>query len=160
VRRRAAGHRHGTISLEDLDMTDPTRPTHDPSGGRGLRRLAILGSPMTRPIAGRRLFPLYGVLHHVGRRTGREYSTPVVVRATDDAVYVPLPFGERTDWYRNARAAGGARVTWKGADHWLSTPVIVDRDAAAPGFHRAMLAMMRGAGIGHVVKFDPIRLSR
>jgi deazaflavin-dependent oxidoreductase (nitroreductase family) len=137
-------------------MTDPAGPIRGPSGGRGLRRLAILGGPATRPIAGRRLFPLYGVLHHVGRRSGQRYATPVVVRSTDDAMYIPLPFGERTDWYRNARAAGGVRITWKGTDHWLGAPVIVDRDAAAPGFHRAMMAIMRGVGIGQVVRFDPI----
>jgi len=121
-----------------------------------MRRLAILGGPSTRPISGRRWLPLYGVLHHVGRRSGREYATPVVVRATSDAVYVPLPFGEATDWYRNAVAAGGVRTTWKGADHWLANPVVVSRDAAGPAFHRVMRGLMRIAGIEQVVRFDPL----
>jgi deazaflavin-dependent oxidoreductase (nitroreductase family) len=148
-------------------MSDPESPTDrrrivDPgsrnavAGDGRLRRLAILGGPVSRPIAGRRLFPLYGVLHHVGRRTGRTYDTPVVVRVTDEAVYVPLPFGERTDWYRNARAAGGSWVTWKGAYHWLGRPVVVDRGAAGSGFSRLMQQVMRIARIEQVVRFDPI----
>jgi deazaflavin-dependent oxidoreductase (nitroreductase family) len=121
-----------------------------------LRRLAVLGGPSTRPISGRRWFPLYGVLHHVGRSSGRAYATPVVVRGTPSAVYVPLPFGERTHWYRNARAAGGVRVTWKGRDQWLAAPVIVEREAAREGFDRVMLGLMRMAGIEQVVRFDPV----
>jgi deazaflavin-dependent oxidoreductase (nitroreductase family) len=136
-------------------MSDPISPAHAPAGD-GLRRLAIAGGPLTRPIAGRRLVPLYGVLHHVGRRSGREYATPVVVRATREAFYVPLPFGERTDWYRNARAAGGVRVTWKGVDRWLADPVVVDSATAAPGFNRVMQAIMRGVGIDQFVRFGPI----
>jgi deazaflavin-dependent oxidoreductase (nitroreductase family) len=131
--------------------------THDQaqSLGRGrMRRLAILGGPSTRFMAGRRAFPLYGVLHHIGRRTGREYASPVVVRGGDDAVFVPLPFGDGTDWYRNALAAGGLRVTWKGQGRWLANPVIVEREAAAAGFNRIMRALMRFARIRQVVRFD------
>jgi deazaflavin-dependent oxidoreductase (nitroreductase family) len=92
----------------------------------------------------------------VGRRSGREYHTPVVVRGAPDGTYVPLPFGERTDWYRNARAAGGVRTTWKGGDHWLANPMVVDRDEARAGFNRLMVWLMRLAGIEQVVRFDPL----
>lgn len=134
-------------------MTD----TPPPAARHGrVRRLALLGGPTTRPISGRRWFPLYGVLHHVGRRSRREYATPVVIRSTRTATFVPLPFGERTDWYRNALAAGGVRVTWKGRDHWLADPRIVDRAAAATGFSPLMRSLMRLAGIEQVVRFEAI----
>jgi hypothetical protein len=45
-------------------------------------------------------------------------------------------------------------VTWKGRDRWLANPVIVGRDAAGAGFNRVMLALMRIARIGQVVRFD------
>jgi deazaflavin-dependent oxidoreductase (nitroreductase family) len=138
----------------DRRLTDDGgRPIAEGGGGR-LRRLAIVGGPATLPIAGRRAFPLYGVLHHVGRRTGRTFDTPVVVRATEDAVYVPLPFGDRTDWYRNARAAGGTWVTWKGTDHWLARPVVVELEATGSGFNGLMREIMRFARIDKVVRFD------
>jgi deazaflavin-dependent oxidoreductase (nitroreductase family) len=121
-----------------------------------VRRLAVLGGPSTRPISGRRWFPLYGVLHHIGRRSGREYATPVVVRSTAEGTWVPLPFGESTDWYRNARAAGGLRVTWRGRDHWLADPTVVSREAANGAFNGLMRTLMRVAGIEFVVRFEPI----
>jgi len=120
-----------------------------------MRRLAILGGPTTRPISGRRFFPLYGVIHHIGRKSGAKYSTPVVVRQAADAIYVPLPFGERTDWYRNARAAGGVRVTWKGSDRWLGAPTIIGRSSARDAFNPVMQSLMGFAGIELVVRFDP-----
>lgn len=121
-----------------------------------MHRLAILGGPTTRPISGKRWFPLYGVLHHVGRRSGREYATPVVVRSTPAGTYVPLPFGDGTDWYRNARAAGGVRTTWKGRDHWLADPHVVDRAAAADAFNPLMRTLLRAAGVDSFVRFEPI----
>ena len=121
-----------------------------------MRRLALLGGPTTRPISGRRFFPLYGVIHHVGRKSGTEYSTPVVIRKAPGAIYVPLPFGEQTDWYRNSVAAGGVRATWKGRDHWLAKPTIVERGSASKGFNIVMRGLMRVAGIDLVVRFEPM----
>jgi deazaflavin-dependent oxidoreductase (nitroreductase family) len=134
-------------------MTSIHRP--DP-GLRRVRRLALLGGPWTRPVSGKRWLPLYGVLHHVGRKSGREYHSPVVVRSTPTATYVPLPFGERTDWYRNALVAGGVRTTWKGAELWLSDPQVIDRADASDGFNGVMRGLMRLAGIEAVVRFDAI----
>lgn len=129
-------------------------PTTASSRGSRVRRLALLGGPSTRPISGRRWFPLYGVLHHVGRKSGREYATPVVIRAGDDAIYVPLPFGPGTDWYRNALAAGGVRATWKGRDLWLGQPRVVGRRASGDGFNRVMRWLMDRADIDVLVRFE------
>ena len=97
--------------------------------------------------------PLYGLLHHVGRRSGRPYATPVVVRTHDGSVYVPLPFGERTDWYRNAVAAGEVRLTWNGAERRLTGAQIIARTEAGPAFRSWMHAAMRMVGIERVVRF-------
>lgn len=118
------------------------------------RRLVLLGGPTTRPISGKRFFPLYGLIHHVGRTSGHEYTTPVVVRRAGDTVYVPLPFGERTDWYRNSVAVGGVRATWKGSQLWLADASIVEATATDAAFNRVMRAIMRFVGIEKVVRFD------
>lgn len=135
-------------------------PTSDATPQQGsretsrMRRLAILGGPTTRPISGKRLFPLYGLIRHVGRRSGRLYSTPVVVRRAGDDIFVPLPFGERTDWYRNAVAASGVRATWKGEEHWLASPTVVETTSARAAFNPLMRGLMRFAGITQVVRFE------
>lgn len=84
-------------------------------------------APLAKAFAGRPWFPLWGVLHHVGRRSAKQYAIPValvpVVR--DDLFLIGLPWGARTNWARNVLAAGGATVTWKGRDHHAHNPRLV-----------------------------------
>ena len=95
-------------------------------------------------------------IHHIGRKSGSESSTPVVVRQVAGRFYVPLPFGDGTNWYRNAVAAGGVRVTWKGRDHRFTNPILVDFDTASHSFTRVMRAMMRTSGMAQFVRFDAV----
>src|SRR5262245_47805752 len=81
------------------------------------RSLTRLFNPLVLLLAGTPFLPLYGVITHHGRRSGRTFRTPVVVRPTADGFVVPMPWGERTDWYRNVRAAGACVIRWKGRDY-------------------------------------------
>ena len=77
----------------------------------GFRLATRLFNPLAMLLAGTRIFPLYGVLEHRGRRSGKLFRTPVVVRPTVDGFVVPMPWGEGTDWYRNVKAA--ATSPWR-----------------------------------------------
>lgn len=92
--------------------------------------------------AGTRFFPLYGVIEHRGRRTGRIFHTVVVVRPFADGFVVPMPWGERTDWYRNVRAAGGCAIRWKGRYHSVDRPETVDTHAVMTAFNNFERAFM------------------
>jgi hypothetical protein len=65
-------------------------------------------NPSALWIVGRRRM-YYGVLHHVGRRSGNPYVTPVVAKMTAEGVIIPLPYGAETDWCRNVLARVAAR---------------------------------------------------
>ena len=56
-------------------------------------------------IAGRRLSPVAFMLHQ-GRRSGRQYRTPVMPLPLRDGFLVSLPYVPRRDWVRNVLAAG------------------------------------------------------
>lgn len=109
--------------------------------------LARLVNPLVLRLAGTRLLPLYGVLQHQGRRSGKLFSTPVVVRPTADGFVVPMPWGETTDWYRNVRAAGGCTIRWKGRDYVMVEPEVIDAAAAQKTFPALQWAGMRRFGI-------------
>jgi deazaflavin-dependent oxidoreductase (nitroreductase family) len=98
-------------------------------------------------LAGTRLLPLYGVIEHHGRRSGKAYRTPVVVMPTSDGFMVPMPWGERTDWYRNVRAAGGCVLRWKGRDYDMVQPELIDNPASVRAsfgaFEWAMMRILR-----------------
>src|SRR5438105_1216430 len=104
-------------------------------------------NPLVLLLAGTRFLPLYGVVTHRGRRSGKAYRTPVVVRPTSDGFIVPLPWGESTDWYRNVRAAGECVIRWKDRDYALVQPEVIDPRALAAAFSPVELALMRRLAI-------------
>ena len=88
---------------------------------------------LARPLAGRRIFPLWAVLEHRGRTTGTVRRTPVVALRAEGGFIIPMPFGPSTQWTQNVLAVGGARLTWKGRDWQVGDPQVVGfEDAAGP----------------------------
>jgi deazaflavin-dependent oxidoreductase (nitroreductase family) len=116
------------------------------------QRRAMLGvtrvfNRFTMLLAGTRLLPLYGMLVHRGRRSGKTFRTPVVVRPTSDGFIIPMPWGQGTDWYRNVRAAGECVVRWKGRAYPLVQPEVIDAATAAAAFSPVQQAGMARFGI-------------
>lgn len=95
-----------------------------------MRLATRLFNPISMFLAGTPLLPLYGVMIHRGRKSGKTFRTPVVVRPTSDGFVVPMPWGEGTDWYRNVRAAGGCSIRWKGRTYMEVRPEVLDADKA------------------------------
>ena len=86
-------------------------------------------------LAGHRLFPLWAVLRHRGRNSGRQYTVPVAVIPTETTFIIALPWGRGTDWVRNVRAAGGCTIRWRGLDYECTEPTFVDKDRALAAAH-------------------------
>ena len=135
-----------------LTRTTTTTTTASAHRRSPLQALTRLFNPLTMRLAGTRIFPLYGVMQHRGRRSGRLFRTPVVVKATRDGFIVPMPWGEGTDWYRNVHAAGECTIRWKGRDYPLVDPqVITNAPHNAPEFSRFERSMMTRFGINLAV---------
>jgi len=123
------------------DATSPTRAAapsshaHPPAAPRAAIRLF---NALAMRLAGTRLLPLWAVIQHRGRRSGKTFRTPVVVRATRDGFVVPLPWGDRTDWYRNVRAAGECVIRWKDRDYPMARPELLSNPAAAMAYFNAL----------------------
>jgi deazaflavin-dependent oxidoreductase (nitroreductase family) len=89
-------------------------------------------NPAMMNLAGRRHW-YAAVIRHRGRRSGREYATPVVaVPVAGDAFVIPLPYGEGVDWLKNVLAAGRAAVEAKGETYDVFEPEVIDAGAALP----------------------------
>ena|SRR5438270_3150561 len=118
---------------------------------RGFKAVGHFVNPALLPIVGTGVVPIWAVVRHRGRRSGRTYSTPVAVLPTADGFLIPLPFSERTDWCRNLLNAGGGVMTWKRADWVISGLEIVDATAAA-GYPALLRFGVRALGIKHFLK--------
>lgn len=68
--------------------------------------------------------PGFGILHHVGRTSGRAYATPINIFRDDDEYVIVLTYGPTADWVKNVLAAGGCEVVTRGRRLRLSDPRI------------------------------------
>jgi deazaflavin-dependent oxidoreductase (nitroreductase family) len=87
-------------------------------------------NPLMRPLAGR--LPPIALIHHVGRKSGRGYATPVLAFSTAEGFATPLPYGTDTDWCLNFLEAGEGIVLASGQRTAVVNPRIVSADEALP----------------------------
>lgn len=83
-------------------------------------------NPIARQVAG--WAPGFCILTHVGRRSGREYRTPLNVFRSDDGFVFALTYGSDTDWVKNVMTAGGCTIRYRRADIALERPRFLPTD--------------------------------
>jgi deazaflavin-dependent oxidoreductase (nitroreductase family) len=93
----------------------------------------------------------WGVLHHVGRRSGVAYDTPIDAQLTPEGAVIPLVYGPSADWCRNVLAAGGCTLTLGGLDLPFTAPRVVPISFIAPQLLPAKARFWRSIGIEHLL---------
>jgi deazaflavin-dependent oxidoreductase (nitroreductase family) len=91
---------------------------------------------ITGPFAAR--LPGFAVVHHVGRKSGIERTTPVNMFRDGDEYVIALTYGRDSQWVKNVLAAGEFEVQTRGRRLMLARPEIV-RGARVPRPVRAIL---------------------
>jgi deazaflavin-dependent oxidoreductase (nitroreductase family) len=69
--------------------------------------------------------PGFGILTHVGRKSGRLYRTPVNVFREPNGFLIALTYGQESEWVKNVLAAGGCQLETLRVLYQLSAPAIV-----------------------------------
>jgi hypothetical protein len=87
--------------------------------GRWFTR-AIVNPYQMRSAGGRGAYA--SVIRHRGRRTGRDYATPVQAVPTAGSFVIPLPYGVGTNWVRNVLASGSATIVNDGQSYRVGHP--------------------------------------
>ena len=102
-------------------------------------------NPLMMKIAGRGAFP-QAIIHHVGRKSGRTYTTPIAVAPIEHGFVVALPYGTDVDWCRNILAAGKSTLQWHDTTYNLVAPEIVATSSVIrefPPFQRAIFRILK-----------------
>jgi len=80
--------------------------------------------------------PSFGILEHVGRKSGKPYRTPLTVFNAEvdgkPGVAILLSYGPDRDWLKNLNAAGGGQMRRHGKTFHVSNPQTVTKEQAAP----------------------------
>jgi deazaflavin-dependent oxidoreductase (nitroreductase family) len=69
--------------------------------------------------------PGFGILIHIGRKSGRLYRTPVNVFRAPEGFLIALTYGRESEWVKNVVAAGACQLVTCGVQYQLSAPTIV-----------------------------------
>ena len=98
--------------------------------------------------------PGFGVVVHTGRKSRRQYRTPVNVFRRGDRYIIALTYGSNADWVRNVLADGGCTLATRGRTLRLSRPRLFHEESryAVPAPVRLIL------GIVHVYDFLELTL--
>jgi deazaflavin-dependent oxidoreductase (nitroreductase family) len=101
-----------------------------------------------RKVAGTRLGMLYfdlSALHHVGRRSGRAYVTPLSAYPLGDGFVLGVAYPE-VDWCRNVLAAGKCTLTRNGEQYTLEHPEVITRAEAMKAYPPLVKPFIVGPG--------------
>lgn len=127
-----------------------------------IRRLTKMANrPMLR-IAGTRVGMLYfhlAALHHVGRRSGRTYVTPLSAYRLGDGFVLGVAYPE-VDWCRNVLAAGKCTLTWNGKEYALGRPELVPAAEALKAYPPLVKPFIFGPGTKRFLLLHPVDRSQ
>ena len=91
--------------------------------------------------------PGLGLVVHRGRRSGREYRTPVNVFPADDGFVIALTYGaDNTDWVKNVVAADGCELRTRGRVFRVDSPRVY-HDETRRGIRLAERQMLKLLGV-------------
>jgi deazaflavin-dependent oxidoreductase (nitroreductase family) len=97
-----------------------------------------------------------GVLHHVGRKSGHSYATPVSIKPNGDDFVIAIVYGRRTEWLKNVIAAGSAVIDLEGETHQVGQPEIVPTAEVADAFPSGDQRLNRILGIDECLRLRPV----
>jgi deazaflavin-dependent oxidoreductase (nitroreductase family) len=110
------------------------------------RKFLTTYNGMTRKISGTERSS-WGLLTHVGRRSGRVYETSLGTSPYGDGFLLPLGYGPQTDWYRNLMAAGTGTLTWRGRTYQLERPELISGPEVQRAWPFTSRIMLKLAGM-------------
>ncbi len=109
-------------------------------------RVARFNRRVTNRITGRLAprLPGFGVVVHTGRKTHRQYRTPVNVFPRSGKYIIALTYGPDSDWVRNVLASGGCTLETRGRTLRLSRPRLFhdERRLSMPAPARLILGLV------------------
>jgi deazaflavin-dependent oxidoreductase (nitroreductase family) len=117
------------------------------------RWLAKINIAFTNRITG--LFagwlPGFGILTHVGRKSGGVYRTPINVFRAPNGFVIALTYSTQSEWVKNVLSAGGCELKTRGKKYQLSSPKVV-RDPTRRRFPFPVRTVLRVVGADEYIE--------
>jgi len=109
-------------------------PNRGRAGSRPTRKLNERANAIFLKIAGRSR--AWSALKHFGRKSGREYTTPLTAYPLGDGFVIAVLYGEaaKVDWVRNVMGTGRCILKTAGQEYELERAEIISASQALPAY--------------------------
>jgi deazaflavin-dependent oxidoreductase (nitroreductase family) len=97
--------------------------------------------------------PGFGILAHVGRKSGKVYRTPVNVFRAPKGFIIALTYSGQCEWVKNVLAAAGCELKTRGKKYQLSAPK-VGRDPTRRRFPVPVRLVLRLVGADEYIELS------
>jgi deazaflavin-dependent oxidoreductase (nitroreductase family) len=133
--------------------------SHNPVVLGAVRRFnrSVLNPVMAR-FSGRKGF-CAATIHHVGRRSGIPYATPIIAQSEPGGFLIPLLYGTDVDWLRNVLAAGRAIIDADGRTMVVEQPAVISLDEVVSRFPERLARSLRLVGTRDVLRLTATGLA-
>jgi deazaflavin-dependent oxidoreductase (nitroreductase family) len=101
--------------------------------------------------------PGFGIMTHVGRKSGKVYRTPINVFRASDGFIIALTYSSQSEWVKNVLAAGGCELQTRGKKYQLSAPNVM-RDPTRRRFPIPVRLVLRIVGADEYMELSTPRL--
>jgi deazaflavin-dependent oxidoreductase (nitroreductase family) len=99
-------------------------------------------NPLTRRL-GRLPFGPISLVQHVGRRSGKQYETPIMARPVEGGFVIELTYGYDVDWHKNVLAAGGCTLIHHGKAYSINHIEPIDMETGLAAFSPVQRFLLR-----------------
>jgi deazaflavin-dependent oxidoreductase (nitroreductase family) len=96
----------------------------------------------------------FSILRHFGRKTGKQYSIPVIAEPIENGFVIALTYGKKVDWYANVAAKGKCIIRWKNVEYPLKTPQFLEPEIALKTFPPFVRLALRFARIQYFLSLS------
>ena len=100
-------------------------------------------NPIARRVAG--WAPMFAILYHQGRRSGKRYSTPINIFRADGGFVIALTYGPDVEWVKNIGETQEAEIRYRSRQIRVVRPQRISTSegmAAMPRLVRLILRMI------------------
>lgn len=108
-------------------------------------------NPLTKRLA-RTSFGPFAIIQHSGRRSGKQYETPIILGHAGADFVAELTYGPDVDWYKNVEAAGGCTVILHGKTYVINKLEPMDAETGRAAFPLPAQLILRAIRRQHFVK--------
>jgi deazaflavin-dependent oxidoreductase (nitroreductase family) len=97
--------------------------------------------------------PGFGIVTHVGRKSGKVYRTPINVFQVSNGFIIALTYSSQSEWVKNVLAARGCELKTRGRKYQLSSPTVV-HDATRRRFPFLVRIVLRLVGASEYMELS------